>query len=94
MVIVYSLHRDFFFQQRRSVSGIFEGKYGLITLRDLFRWAERYRYTTTDEQFFDWEQLMAEEGSKLIVRLYLSTVIWQGLCYWLEDCVHQMKNNS
>ena len=51
-----------FTQQRRSVSGVFEGKYGLITLRDLFRWAERYRCSLTNERFYDWEQQLAEDG--------------------------------
>uniref|UniRef100_A0A1X7TI19 Midasin n=1 Tax=Amphimedon queenslandica TaxID=400682 RepID=A0A1X7TI19_AMPQE len=50
-------------QQRRSLSGIFEGKYGLVTLRDLFRWAERYRRSFVSENFYDWEQLLAEDGT-------------------------------
>lgn len=50
-------------QQRRSYSGVFAGKYGLITLRDLFRWAERYRKSeNTKETFYDWEQHLAEDG--------------------------------
>ena len=53
----------FFFQLYRSVSGVFAGKYGLITLRDMFRWAERYRMSTTEETFFDWDQLLAEDGT-------------------------------
>lgn len=52
----------FLTQQRRSLSGVFEGKYGLITLRDLFRWAERYRRSLTNERFYDWEQQLAEDG--------------------------------
>ena len=49
-------------QQRRSSSGIFAGKYGLITLRDLFRWAERYRWSQSVNIFCDWEQQLAEDG--------------------------------
>ena len=44
------------------MSGVFEGKYGLITLRDLFRWAGRYRLSNAQEKFYDWEQHLAEDG--------------------------------
>jgi midasin len=53
-------------QQRRSSSGIFAGKYGLITLRDLFRWAERYRWSQSVDIFSDWEQQIAEDGYMLL----------------------------
>ena len=49
-------------QERRSTSGIFAGKYGLITLRDLFRWAERYVKSEVKEKFHDWDQQLAEDG--------------------------------
>ncbi len=49
-------------QERRSTSGIFAGKYGLITLRDLFRWAERYKKSEVREKFHDWNQQLAEDG--------------------------------
>ena len=50
-------------QVRRTASGVFSGKYGLITLRDLFRWAERYRRSpSSSSQFRDWEQQLAEDG--------------------------------
>lgn len=52
----------FSIQERRTASGVFAGKYGLITLRDLFRWAERYRGSIATEQFWDWEQQLAEDG--------------------------------
>ena len=41
---------------------MFEGKYGLITLRDLFRWGHRYRLSSGRGQFNDWEQHLAEDG--------------------------------
>jgi len=48
---------------RRKASAALEGKHGFATLRDLFRWAERYRQsgeqTTT---FYDWDQHLADEG--------------------------------
>ena len=46
------------------MSGIFAGKQGFITLRDLFRWAERYRLAETPKEaaFFDWEQHLADHG--------------------------------
>ena len=53
-------------QQRRSISGVFEGKHSLITLRDLFRWAERYRKSSSKETFYDWEQQLAEDGMILL----------------------------
>ncbi|XP_064473273.1 midasin-like [Ornithodoros turicata] len=54
-------------QVRRRESGVFAGKRGYMTLRDLFRWAERYRLTTdTAEKFHDWEQHLADEGYMLL----------------------------
>ena len=57
------------------MSGIFEGKYGLITLRDLFRWAERYRRSPNKKQFFDWEQLLAEDGKRSKVKRFLKLFV-------------------
>ena len=54
-----------FLQSRRKSSGIFAGKQGYITLRDLFRWAERYRQTPIEDlssKFYDWDQHIAEDG--------------------------------
>lgn len=48
-------------QLERKSSGIFAGKQGFITLRDLFRWAERYRKVERTG-WYDWDQLLAEEG--------------------------------
>ncbi|XP_064402600.1 midasin-like isoform X2 [Halichondria panicea] len=53
-------------QMVRSESGIFHGKHGLITLRDLFRWAERYRRSKVTNKFYDWEQQLAEDGYMLL----------------------------
>ena len=47
---------------RRRNSGIFAGKYSFMTLRDLFRWAERYRLSETTDAFHDWEMTIAEDG--------------------------------
>ena len=54
------------FQMRRRSSSVFAGKQGFITLRDLFRWAERYRLAACDskEHFFDWDQLLADNGER------------------------------
>lgn len=51
-------------QLRRRGSAAFAGKQGFMTLRDLFRWAERYRLATTDSEstFYDWDQHLADEG--------------------------------
>ncbi|ELT89072.1 hypothetical protein CAPTEDRAFT_156074, partial [Capitella teleta] len=55
-------------QTRRRGSGVFAGKQGFITLRDLFRWAERYHLASSAEQkkFFDWDQLLADNGYMLL----------------------------
>ena len=66
---------------------MFAGKYGLITLRDLFRWAERYRRSpTTSHQFRDWEQQLAEDGEGLLVYLYNSAIVSQITCATFRFC--------
>ncbi|CAG0889502.1 unnamed protein product [Darwinula stevensoni] len=51
----------------RRGSGVFCGKAGFMTLRDLFRWAERYRLADDPgSTFFDWDQLLADEGYLLL----------------------------
>lgn len=41
----------------------FQGKQSFITLRDLFRWAERYRLAPKQtSKFYDWDQHVADEG--------------------------------
>ena len=68
-------------QVRRTSSGIFAGKYGLITLRDLFRWAERYcRSPTASNEFRDWEQQLAEDGQWLMQQLRCHIVKVQLTC--------------
>ncbi|XP_068698835.1 midasin-like [Montipora foliosa] len=55
-------------QARRRSTNVFAGKQGFITLRDLFRWAERYS-KTPDEQgggFRDWDRHIAEDGYMLL----------------------------
>ncbi|KAF0299690.1 Midasin [Amphibalanus amphitrite] len=50
-------------QTRRRGSSVFQGKQGFITLRDLFRWAERYRQAGDQTtRFYDWDQHVADEG--------------------------------
>ncbi|CAN7984017.1 unnamed protein product, partial [Ixodes pacificus] len=46
-------------QLRRRETGVFAGRHGYMTLRDLFRWAERYRRTESPAGgFFDWNQYL------------------------------------
>ncbi len=49
---------------------MFQGKDGFITLRDLFRWGERYRLANclegAKEAFFDWDAYLAEQGYILL----------------------------
>lgn len=47
---------------RRRGSAAFAGKQGFITLRDLFRWGERYRLAPTVQGLYDWDQHIADEG--------------------------------
>ncbi|KAG6451200.1 midasin [Manduca sexta] len=53
-------------QLRRRGSAAVQGKDGFITLRDLFRWGERYKHASkealTGEKFYDWDQHIADEG--------------------------------
>ena len=51
-------------QKYRSQKGIFSGKSSLITLRDLFRWAQRYtKYQDTCQNY---KQFLAEHGYLLL----------------------------
>ncbi|XP_054718534.1 midasin-like [Uloborus diversus] len=50
-------------QMRRRDSGVFAGKQGYITLRDLFRWGERCRDSPAT---VDWAKFYAEEGYMLL----------------------------
>lgn len=60
---------------------MFAGKQGFMTLRDLFRWADRYKCKEVklDKKFYDWDQHMADHGKKL---------------YLIFSCCLQIKNHS
>ncbi|KAL6259527.1 hypothetical protein P5V15_009444 [Pogonomyrmex californicus] len=50
-------------QIRRKSTATFAGKKGFITLRDLFRWGERYRLAPdVGNKLYDWSQHLADEG--------------------------------
>ncbi|KAM8810105.1 midasin [Eudromia elegans] len=53
-------------QSYRRGSTVFAGKHGFITLRDLFRWAERYRLAGQVEKHYDWLQHLANDGFMLL----------------------------
>ncbi|XP_055981327.1 midasin [Sorex fumeus] len=53
-------------QSYRRGSSVFAGKQGFITLRDLFRWAERYRLTEQMDKEYDWLQHLANDGFMLL----------------------------
>ncbi|XP_023209810.1 midasin-like [Centruroides sculpturatus] len=75
-------------QIRRCQSGIFAGKQGYITLRDLFRWGERYRLSTQTEKFYDWNEHLANEGYMLLagrVRKQEEADVIQEV---IEKCMH------
>ncbi|KAL3884189.1 hypothetical protein ACJMK2_030409, partial [Sinanodonta woodiana] len=54
-------------QTRRRGSGVFAGKSGFMTLRDLFRWAERYNCPDLPpSKFYDWDKHLADQGFMLL----------------------------
>ncbi|XP_064629159.1 midasin-like [Lineus longissimus] len=55
-------------QTIRRTSSVFAGKQGYITLRDLFRWAERYTKASiaSTASFYDWDQYLADSGYMLL----------------------------
>uniref|UniRef100_K7FQC1 Midasin n=1 Tax=Pelodiscus sinensis TaxID=13735 RepID=K7FQC1_PELSI len=53
-------------QSYRRSSTVFAGKHGFITLRDLFRWGERYRLAEQTEKDYDWLQHLANDGFMLL----------------------------
>ncbi|XP_018599206.2 midasin isoform X2 [Scleropages formosus] len=53
-------------QSLRRGSTVFAGKHGFITLRDLFRWAERYRLEEETNTSRDWLQHLADDGYMLL----------------------------
>ncbi|XP_063299642.1 midasin [Pelobates fuscus] len=53
-------------QAYRRGSSVFAGKHGFITLRDLFRWAERYRLSEQTVGDYDWLQHLANDGFMLL----------------------------
>ncbi|XP_067841398.1 midasin [Heptranchias perlo] len=53
-------------QSYRRGSGVFAGKHGFITLRELFRWAERYRLADQTVQSYDWIRHIATDAFMLL----------------------------
>lgn len=53
-------------QVRRKMSAAVQGKEGFITLRDLFRWGQRYKLASNCDaasgKYYDWDQHIADEG--------------------------------
>ncbi|XP_077284299.1 midasin [Arctopsyche grandis] len=53
-------------QVRRRGSAAVQGKEGFITLRDLFRWGQRYKVASNHDtllgKYYDWDQHIADEG--------------------------------
>lgn len=54
---------------------MFAGKQGFITLRDLFRWAERYRLTEQTEKEYDWLQHLANDGVFSKYKVMLNVIL-------------------
>uniref|UniRef100_UPI00398F5005 midasin isoform X2 n=1 Tax=Pristiophorus japonicus TaxID=55135 RepID=UPI00398F5005 len=53
-------------QSYRRGSSVFAGKHGFITLRELFRWAERYRLADQTVQTYDWIRHIATDAFMLL----------------------------
>ncbi|XP_067882619.1 midasin [Heterodontus francisci] len=53
-------------QSYRRGSSVFAGKHGFITLRELFRWAERYKLADQTLQCHDWIRHIATDGYMLL----------------------------
>lgn len=69
-------------QSTRKGSAAFAGKHGFITLRDLFRWGERYRLANAPDNY-NWNQHLVEEGknnSKQVFRL--TTQSYLDICFF------------
>lgn len=67
---------------RRRGSAAFAGKQGFMTLRDLFRWGERYRLANTGaKNNHDWEQHLADEGKQAFSDLNIKQLILNSAGY-------------
>lgn len=70
---------------------MFAGKHGFITLRDLFRWAERYRLEEQADGSRDWLQLLADDGMGHL-RTYAHTVcgntLFYGVCFSVSTFIN------
>ena len=55
-------------RSQRSLSNMFAGKSSFITLRDLFRWANRYSNASLscEQVLFDWNLFLAQQGFMLL----------------------------
>lgn len=76
---------------RRRGSAAFAGKQGFITLRDLFRWGERYRLAShTEGTLYDWDQHIADEGYLVLA----GRVRKQEECYVIEEVIKKHINRT
>lgn len=57
---------------------MFAGKHGFITLRDLFRWSERYRLEEQNDSSRDWLQHLADDGNFCFIVLYFKILYING----------------
>lgn len=70
----------------RKSSAALEGKRGYLTLRDLFRWADRCSLTDQPTQFYDWERHFAEEGFLVLA----SKVRLQAEAETIQKCIEKV----
>ena len=82
-------------QLQRKLTGLFAGKYGYITLRDVFKWAERYRCTEAmPSQFRDWDQLLIEDGYLLLAGKLRNPEEIRIVAQVLEKHFHRIINED
>ena len=71
--------------KRSQSGGIFLGKHSLITLRDLFRWANRFS-NADQAECGDWKQYLAEQG------LLILTSRWVDCFHFVLGNYHQWRS--
>lgn len=65
---------------------MFAGKQGFMTLRDLFRWAERYHKSSLGQgTFHDWDQHIADEGKLYSFLSGICMIKFKGLIVSMTD---------
>uniref|UniRef100_A0A915IPF4 Midasin n=1 Tax=Romanomermis culicivorax TaxID=13658 RepID=A0A915IPF4_ROMCU len=77
-------------QIHRNTAGVFAGRESYMTLRDLFRWGERYRLANLSKSekstFHDWDQYLVDQGYFLLAGRCRRADDHDTVCYVLKKC--------